>query len=175
MGTLARANNRGNKPVKAKKKKTSFKSKFQRRSKLVSESNELEITPVVGTDEINQIATEGQTHEQTTINIFNVQKSRPNVFQPILAYLYSVCSQSDRSSFPFRPDSDTYHTPSYNPTPAMVSELICSFKEWVPEDVAKRHNLNENVVAEDLGRCIKKASREYIRSLKGRTGHKFTV
>lgn len=189
VGTLARANNRGNKPVKAKKKKQSMKNRFRRRKPksevpqdfpVAEETEETqqiqeiqEITEV--TDEATGMATSGQDREETSVNIFNVQKSRPNVFQPILAHLYSVCSQLDRSTFPVKPQSDHYQTPSYIPTPAMISELIRSFREWVPEDVALRHNLDENVVAEDLGRCLKKASKEYIKSLKGRTGQKFSM
>ncbi|EGG12252.1 uncharacterized protein MELLADRAFT_115123 [Melampsora larici-populina 98AG31] len=183
VGTLARANNRGNKPVKAKKKKQSLKNRFRRRKAqpevpqdfpVTEETQETqEVTEV--TEDATAMATSGQDREETSVNIFNVQKSRPNVFQPILAHLYSVCSQLDRSSFPAKPQSDHYQTPSYIPTPAMISELIRSFREWVPEDVALRHDLDENVVAEDLGRCLKKASKEYIKSLKGRTGKKFSM
>ncbi|KAG0148106.1 hypothetical protein CROQUDRAFT_655233 [Cronartium quercuum f. sp. fusiforme G11] len=177
VGTLARANNRGNKPVKAHKKKRSLKSRFKRRRGKVAlqEPNAGVSVGEAADEEVNEMQTAGQDHENANVNIFNVQKSRPHVFQPILAHLYSVCSQLDRSTFPANPQSDVYQTPSYIPTSAMVSELVRAFREWVPADVALRHNLDEKVVAEDLGRCLKKASKEYIRTLKGRTGQKFSI
>jgi hypothetical protein len=42
------------------------------------------------------------------------------------------------------------------------------FKQNLPEDIIARYDLDEERLANDLARCFKKASVEYITSLKGR-------
>lgn len=47
----------------------------------------------------------------------------------------------------------------------VVRELIETFKRRLPEELWERHVLDEQRVAEDLERVIKKGAAEYIKSL----------
>ncbi|KAA1121458.1 hypothetical protein PGTUg99_027204 [Puccinia graminis f. sp. tritici] len=103
-------------------------------------------------------------NEPTPGEIFNVQKSRPNVFQPVMANLYALCSAADPVAFPSKPKGSL--VPPYRPDQPMVVDLIAAFKDWVPADVALRHNLDPQVVAKDLRQNMKKATKAYMRTLK---------
>ncbi|PLW23777.1 hypothetical protein PCASD_02554 [Puccinia coronata f. sp. avenae] len=96
--------------------------------------------------------------------IFNIQKSRPNVFQPVMANLYALCSATNPVAFPPKPKGSL--VPPYRPDLPLVVDLIAAFKDWVPADVALRHNLDPQVVAKDLRQSMKKATKSYMRSLK---------
>lgn len=96
--------------------------------------------------------------------IFNYQKSRPNVFQPITAYLYSLCSSENPIAFPPQPNGAAVS--DFRSDQSLAVGLITSFKEWVPVDVALRHNLTPDVVAKDLRRSMKKSTKAYLRTLK---------
>jgi len=96
--------------------------------------------------------------------IFNIQKSRPNVFQPVMANLYALCSAANPTAFPPKPNGSL--VPPYRPDLPLVLDLIAAFKEWVPVDVALRHNLDPQVVAKDLRQSMKKATKSYMRTLK---------
>ncbi|KNZ63914.1 hypothetical protein VP01_1085g3 [Puccinia sorghi] len=96
--------------------------------------------------------------------IFNIQKSRPNVFQPVMANLYALCSAANPTAFPPKPKGSL--VPPYRPDLPLVLDLIAAFKEWVPADVALRHNLDPQVVAKDLRQSMKKATKSYMRTLK---------
>ncbi|WAR53215.1 hypothetical protein PtB15_2B646 [Puccinia triticina] len=96
--------------------------------------------------------------------IFNIQKSRPNVFQPVMANLYALCSASNPAAFPSKPKGSL--VPPYRPDQPMVVDLIAAFKDWVPADVALRHNLDPQVVAKDLRQSMKKATKDYMHTLK---------
>jgi hypothetical protein len=103
-------------------------------------------------------------NEPAAGEIFNVQKSRPNVFQPVMANLYALCSAADPVAFPSKPKGSL--VPPYRPDQPMVVDLIAAFKDWVPADVALRHNLDPQVVAKDLRQSMKKATKSYMRTLK---------
>ncbi|KAI9631296.1 hypothetical protein KEM48_014496 [Puccinia striiformis f. sp. tritici PST-130] len=96
--------------------------------------------------------------------IFNVQKSRPNVFGPVMANLYSLCSAANPVAFPSKPKGSLI--PPYRPDLPLVLDLIVAFKDWVPADVALRHNLDPQFVAKDLRLSMKKATKDYMRTLK---------
>ncbi|POW21662.1 hypothetical protein PSHT_02208 [Puccinia striiformis] len=103
-------------------------------------------------------------NERIGEEIFNVQKSRPNVFGPVMANLYSLCSAANPVAFPSKPKGSLI--PPYRPDLPLVLDLIVAFKDWVPADVALRHNLDPQFVAKDLRLSMKKATKDYMRTLK---------
>ncbi|KAI9631317.1 hypothetical protein KEM48_014494 [Puccinia striiformis f. sp. tritici PST-130] len=84
-------------------------------------------------------------NERIGEEIFNVQKSRPN----------SLPLQTQRLSYP-----------THRPDLPLVLDLIVAFKDWVPADVALEHNLDPQFVAKDLRLSMKKATKDYMRTLK---------
>ncbi|MBW0463875.1 hypothetical protein O181_003590 [Austropuccinia psidii MF-1] len=97
-------------------------------------------------------------------DIFNFQQSRPQVFQHIMAHVYSLCSAADPIAFPSRPNGSTI--PPFRPDRRLSAELIQSFREQVTADVALRHNLDPEFVTKDLRRCLKKGVKNYMRTLR---------
>ncbi|MBW0478829.1 hypothetical protein O181_018544 [Austropuccinia psidii MF-1] len=125
------------------------------------------------------------------------QETDDIIFEAIRPLLYKICSRIDPLTFPppesiqtttansleeVAPEasveegqvvpatrSRTTLPPSlHKPGPEVVRELLAAFKEHVPEEIQERYNLNEDRISEDLSRYLKKASVEYIDSLKGR-------
>ncbi|CAH7668006.1 hypothetical protein BY996DRAFT_4574176 [Phakopsora pachyrhizi] len=176
VGTIAKVNKKlakKNKTIKATK--IGSKTSFRRRSKALKKSNSKlfgiskrgsqsqETTPLRQSEEESTSLQQSQIADAP--DIFKVEKSRPGVFQPAIAHLYSVCSLKNPKAFPPRFDVEHLITP-LRPDRAMVTDLIDAFKDWVPTEIAMRHNLDPDEVARDLGRCMQKGANEYIRSLK---------
>ncbi|KAA1100285.1 hypothetical protein PGTUg99_007878 [Puccinia graminis f. sp. tritici] len=50
----------------------------------------------------------------------------------------------------------------------MVRKMIEAFQQNLPQEILDRYDLDKERLANNLARCLKKASVEYVTSLKGR-------
>ncbi|KAG0148095.1 hypothetical protein CROQUDRAFT_670083 [Cronartium quercuum f. sp. fusiforme G11] len=104
-----------------------------------------------------------QTTEQNESNsIFTFKQSSPQTFSYTIDYLYYQCSRLDHSKFP---TISTMPIPSYSPDKKIVEGMILEFQKNLPNHITKRHLLNLDRAAEDLSRTLKKAAKEYVKTL----------
>ncbi|POV96011.1 hypothetical protein PSTT_15906, partial [Puccinia striiformis] len=89
-------------------------------------------------------------NERIGEEIFNVQKSRPNVFGPSLS--------------PPNPKALLSHPTVQTCLSSLTSSSLSRIGS--PADVALRHNLDPQFVAKDLRLSMKKATKDYMRTLK---------
>lgn len=95
-------------------------------------------------------------------SIFLFQQATPNTFSNTINYLYSQCSLIDGTKFPTLED---INLPNYQPDRNIVDGMISEFQASLPEKVIQRHLLNVDRAAEDLARNLRKAAKEYIKTL----------
>lgn len=91
------------------------------------------------------------------------KSNQARYFNRTIEHLYSICSSIDPIQFPIIPELPSL---DYLPDPAIATGLIQIFKESLPPTVAARHTLDEEEIAADLDRAMKKAAKEYIKTLK---------
>lgn len=127
---------------------------------------------------------------------FRVQPWDSAMFKPVMDLLYKICTRIDPVCFPptsaegieaserfenlpeqqastsepvpTAPKKTVLPPTLHKPSPELVREMIKVFKQNLPEEVVDRYDLDEERLANDLARYLKKASVEYITSLKGR-------
>jgi hypothetical protein len=127
---------------------------------------------------------------------FRVKPVDGVMFEPLMDLLYKICTRIDPVCFPpvsgeaiepserfeilpeqeasgsqavpAAPKKTTLPPTLHKPSPELVREMTQVFKQNLPEDIIARYDLDEERLANDLARCFKKASVEYITSLKGR-------
>ncbi|CAH7668004.1 secreted protein [Phakopsora pachyrhizi] len=93
---------------------------------------------------------------------FEFEPAGPHTFRLVIEHLYAICSSFDSLRFP--PLADVPGL-KYEPDRMMARELIDQFKSSVSEEVASRHVLDEARVAEDLHESLKKAAKQYLKTL----------
>lgn len=105
-------------------------------------------------------------HAQATevVNsIFMFESAPPSTFSHAIEYLYNQCSQLDGAKFP---PLQNIKPSNYTPDNNIVQGMITVFQESLPEEVAQRHLLNADRAAEDLARTLRKAAKEYMKTLE---------
>ncbi|CAH7688941.1 hypothetical protein BY996DRAFT_4578952 [Phakopsora pachyrhizi] len=163
------------------------KQKKSRRSKRSKKNDSAEEARLLENSENTELAiTEPKNSYQA--EAFTLKAASPFAFDPVLNLLYRLCSEYDPISFPPLPDEvrdvtstatdgDPETTSREAASPVNLDkpggevsrEIIRLFRENLPEEVAKRHLLDEDRLSEDLARYLKKASIEYIDTLNGRS------
>ncbi|EGG03164.1 uncharacterized protein MELLADRAFT_75366 [Melampsora larici-populina 98AG31] len=96
-------------------------------------------------------------------SIFIFQQATPNTFSNTINYLYSQCSLIDGRKFPI---VKGINLPNYQPNRNIVEGMISEFQACLPEQVTQRHLLNVDRAAEDLARTLRKAAKEYVKTLE---------
>lgn len=110
--------------------------------------------------------------------------------EPVMVLLYNICAKIDPVSFPPLEAAASQETslasppvsrastlpPSLKrPGGAVVKEMVQAFRNSLPPEVADRYLLDEERLSEDLARYLKKASKEYVGSLSGRSSRKGVI
>jgi len=110
--------------------------------------------------------------------------------EPVMVLLYNICAKIDPVSFPpleaAAPEEISSASPPVSrastlppslkrPGGVVVKEMVQAFRNSLPPEVADRYLLDEERLAEDLARYMKKASKEYVGSLSGRGNRKGVI
>ncbi|OAV88503.1 hypothetical protein PTTG_29012 [Puccinia triticina 1-1 BBBD Race 1] len=101
---------------------------------------------------------------ETTDSPFSFEVAEPGTFDRTIQHLYNICSDIDPLKFPLK---DSLPIPTYLPSKDIAAALVQIFKESLPQEVMARHVLDEQMAAEDLDRALRKAAKEYVKTIKG--------
>jgi hypothetical protein len=116
-------------------------------------------------DRNDEIATDGCPEEdEGARSPFDFEVAKPGTFDRTIEHLYNICSDLDPLKFPLK---DSLPMPTYLPSKDIAATLVEIFKESLPQEVMTRHVLDEQLAAEDLDRALRKAAKEYVKSIKG--------
>ncbi|KAI9631331.1 hypothetical protein KEM48_014473 [Puccinia striiformis f. sp. tritici PST-130] len=108
-----------------------------------------------------------------------------HALEPVMMLLYNICAELDPISFPPRQGVNLDSSPSAqtstpspslkSPNGAVAKGMIQALRDTLPQEVAERYVLDEDMLSEDLARYLKKASKEYVASLSRGRGvlHRF--
>ncbi|PLW58522.1 hypothetical protein PCANC_00002 [Puccinia coronata f. sp. avenae] len=112
--------------------------------------------------ETNKPASQTTSCEQVINPNFEFKAYPGSRFTKTTAHLYSICSTIDPIRFPLLKE-----VPPLNHTPQkdIAADLIQIFKESLESNVTSRHVLDEDLVALDLDRALRKAAKEYVKKL----------
>jgi len=94
---------------------------------------------------------------------FGFEVAKAGVFDQTIAHLYNVCYELDPLKFPLK---DGLPIPMYVPSKHIASSLVDIFKQSLPQEVMARHVLDHQLAAEDLDRALRKAAKEYLKTIK---------
>ncbi|KAA1121467.1 hypothetical protein PGTUg99_027906 [Puccinia graminis f. sp. tritici] len=183
----------GLRKVKALTSKKSSQKKIKGSDKATEQSIEASSSQAV---EIGMEESAGTPTDASADSYFRVHTADQEIFEPVMKLLYNICSRIDPLSFPpstaeeIQP-SERFETLAeqegsgsepisaaskktvlpptlHKPAPEMVRKMIEAFQQNLPQEIVDRYDLDEERLANDLARYLKKASVEYVTSLKGR-------
>ncbi|KAA1119088.1 hypothetical protein PGT21_014873 [Puccinia graminis f. sp. tritici] len=183
----------GLRKVKALTSKKSSQKKIKASDKATEQSIEASSSQAV---EIGMEESAGTPTDASADSYFRVHTADQEIFEPVMKLLYNICSRIDPLSFPpstaeeIQP-SERFETLAeqegsgsepisaaskktvlpptlHKPAPEMVRKMIEAFQQNLPQEIVDRYDLDEERLANDLARYLKKASVEYVTSLKGR-------
>ncbi|OAV99848.1 hypothetical protein PTTG_09263 [Puccinia triticina 1-1 BBBD Race 1] len=183
----------GLRKVKALTNKKANQKKIKDSAKSTQEATDASSTEAV---EIGTEDTATMPADSSDDSYFRVKPIEEAAFESVQKLLYNICSRIDPLSFP--PSSAEEIEPSerfetvpeqsgsgaeplptgpkktvlpptlHKPAPETVREIIKVFQQHLPQEIVDRYDLDEERLANDLARYLKKASVEYVTSLKGR-------
>ncbi|OAV89714.1 hypothetical protein PTTG_08741 [Puccinia triticina 1-1 BBBD Race 1] len=113
--------------------------------------------------EANKQAQQAASHGEEMDSVFEFKASPADRFTETMKHLYTISSTIDPIKFPLHADLPP---PNYTPRKEIAAELIHMFQESLDPDVLARHNLDEELVALDLDRALRKGAKEYVKKLK---------
>ncbi|KAA1115561.1 hypothetical protein PGT21_037062 [Puccinia graminis f. sp. tritici] len=102
------------------------------------------------------------SHGEVLDSVFEFEGVSANRFTKTMNHLYGICSTLDPVKFPRRRELPP---PTYIPPKDIAAGLIHKFRESLNPDVAARHVLDDELIALDLDRALRKAAKEYIKKL----------
>ncbi|KNZ56094.1 hypothetical protein VP01_249g9 [Puccinia sorghi] len=106
---------------------------------------------------------EQQIEEEQEDSGFGYEVAKAGAFDQTIAHLYNICYELDPLKFPLK---DGLPIPMYLPSQHIASSLVDIFKQSLPPEVMARHVLDHQLAAEDLDRALRKAAKEYLKTIK---------
>ncbi|KAH9471028.1 hypothetical protein MJO29_003233 [Puccinia striiformis f. sp. tritici] len=180
------------KKSKSKKSKASAAKAKAKSQQQVTDGTSAEAVEIRAEDSASNPTEDGPD------SYFRVKAIDVATIEPVMKLLYNICTRIDplcfpppegqeidaserfetvpaeqggsgiESTDPAVPAKTVLPPTLHRPAPEMVREMVRVFKENLSPEVVERYDLDEERLANDLARYLKKASVEYVTSLKGR-------